>query len=140
MDDIAIDPALYGATYGDSTLPAPAPSVDGATIVPSTQSDFNVAGAPSAGSNNVLAGIAAAVTGIASAGMQIAQLPSNLKTQQTIADTQNRVAVLGAQTQLAQATAAYNRAAGLASSPSFVVILAIAGLALAAMQLVKRKG
>lgn len=124
------------------------PTPVSASAVPSSQTDFNVAG-QSADAKSVLTSGAAAVTSIVGAIGAISQAQANatfnaaakaqaqsLGLQQL--QTQGKVAALQNQTQLATAQAAYNRAAGIVTgSPGIMVILAVATLVIGGFALMK---
>ena len=126
------------------------PTPVSASAVPSSQTDFNVAG-QSVDAKSVLTSGVAAITGIAGAIGAINQAQTSatfnaaaqaqaqsLGLQQL--QTQGKIAALQSQTQLATAQAAYNRAAGIVTSPSgLYVILGVAALIIGAMALRRRR-
>jgi hypothetical protein len=115
---------------------------------PTSQTDFNSGG--SWDPLKVLTAGAAVVRSVAGSIAQIASIPGQVKVQSAVAEqgnalamqslaTQGALAKIQDATKIAEATAAYKRAAGITDS-SWILILTAAAVGLAAVALFMRKG
>lgn len=141
IDSTANPQALtdYMAQYANATTSA----------VPASQPNFDQAG--SFDPTKILTGAAAAITSVAGAAATLSGIPATVSFNRSVAlsndalarqqlDLRGQLSTLAAKTQLAQATTAYNKAAGIVSSPSLVVILTVAGVLIGALALWKKRG
>jgi hypothetical protein len=112
------------------------------------QPDFNQAG--SSNPTAILQGGAAAITSVANAIGTLTAIPGQIRFNQAAQQQaqalalqqlslQGQLQTLSAKTQLAQAIAAFNKASGVTSSSSLIVILTVAGVVIGALALWKRK-
>lgn len=137
------DPSGAGLTDSSTTL-ADSP-------VPTVQPDFNQGGSSNplsilAGGvplvTSIAQGIAAINTASATADVNKAVAAQNAQLSLSQIQTQGAIAKLQNATQLAVAQKAYNQAAGIGTpmiGSGLVIVLGVAGLVLAAMQLYSRK-
>jgi hypothetical protein len=136
--------------FGDSAPLSSDPAPVSAVAVPTSQTDFNVAGLIG-DAKSVLTSGAAAVTSVATGIGAVEQARATASFNSAAAaqaqslglqqlQTQGTVAKLQNATQVAQAQSMYNRAAGIIASPSgLAVILAIASVVIGAMALRRKK-
>lgn len=149
MDETGVVGAFSDPNYVNQLIQSyQAPS---SVNVPTTQPDFS--SSTSSDPTAILRGATGAITSVAGAITQLTTAQSTAAVNSAIA-TQARalglqqisdqagISRLASATQLVQAQQAYNRAAGVGSisSSALVVVLAVVGVGIAALELWKRRG
>jgi hypothetical protein len=119
-----------------------------ALAAPMAQPDFNNVGAGDAIA--VLNGVAATVSQVGSAFQRILQVPADYKFNSAVAAqnqqlglqtlaTAGKIATLQNQTQLARARQEFDKAAGIIAPSELMLVLGVAGVALVALYVMRKK-